>query len=422
MSNARTLSLAFALLPALAACADRTPAPAMADSDSPPVTIIRADGPGEWNSPPRLVEELRIGLLEGNDDYIFGYLSHIAVSSEGTIYVADGIGPRLRMYDETGSYVGQIGRSGEGPGEYRQINGLALTPSEEVAIFDTSLRRVTLFSAAGELLRTIDSTIGGNWTGKDFHVDPAGNFYVFGVRVNPNLEPEPGAEVSVDGPRGRREPIYVKLSPDGAVLDTVLPPRSTVSRQPSFLLLTPEGPFHPFTTELVYDFTPEGRFVSGYTGGSYAFDIGAPDRAVQRVERSYEPVRLGRAERAQWRALADHLSRNRRSASAGVEIPETKPAFRDLEVAEDGRIWVHRYAEATERPPRANRPADAPPTVLWRDVPTFDVFEADGRFLGSVITPPNTIFMVRRGDRLWGVERGTFDEGYIVRYRMELDG
>src|SRR5690606_38886248 len=169
--------------------------------------------------------------------------------------------------------------------------------------------------------------------------------------------------------------IYVQLSSDGAVLDTVLPPRPTVPRQPSFVLLTPEGAFHPFTTELVYDFTPEGRFVSGYTGSRYAFDIGALDGTVHRVERSHEPIRLGRAERAQWEALAEHFSRDRRSASAGVEIPEVKPAFRDLAVAEDGRIWVHRYAEATERPPRANRPRTAPPTVLWRDVPTFEVFE-----------------------------------------------
>ena len=415
-------SLVIALLPALATCADQTPDPSMAGTDSPRVTIVRTDGPGEWTSPPRFVEELRIGRLEGNDDYIFGWISAIAVSADGTIYVADGVGPRLRMYDETGGYLGQIGRSGEGPGEYRQINGVVLTPSGELAIFDTSLRRITLFSASGELLRTLDSTTGGNWMGKDFHIDSEGNFYVFGVRVNPELEPEPGAESPVDGPRGLREPIYVKLSPDGAVLDTIPQPRSTLPRQPSFTLLTPEGGFHPFTTELVYDFTPEGRFVSGYTGSTYTFDIGAPDGTVSRVERAYEPVGLRRVERAQWQALADHLSRDRRSASAGVEIPEIKPAFRDLDVAEDGRIWVHRYAEATERPPRANRPRDAPPTVLWRDVPTFDVFEAGGHFLGSVITPPNTIFMVRRGDRLWGVERGPLDEGYIVRYRMEFEG
>jgi hypothetical protein len=383
------------------------------------MTEIQSDGPGAWSGTPQLVQELRIGRLEGDDDYIFGSISQLAVGRDGTIYVADGIGPRLRRYDPEGRFLGQIGRVGEGPGEYRRITGLALTPAGELAIFDTSLRRITLFSPSGELLRTLDSAIGGNWTGNDFHIDPEGNFYVFGVRVNQALEPEPGDEVPVEGPRGRMEPIYLKLTPDGTVVDTLPRPRSTLPRQPGFLLLTPEGILQPFRTELVFDFTPEGRFVSGYTGERYAFDIAAPDGGVRRVERAYEPIRLGRQERAQWQALADHFSRDPRSASAGVQIPEVKPAYRNLEVDEDGRIWVHRYAEATERAPRANRPPDAPPTVLWRDVPTFDVFEADGRYLGSVVAPPNTVFMVRRGDRLWGVERGEFDEAYVVRYRME---
>src|SRR5690606_34494950 len=99
MSDVRTLSIAFALLPALAACADQSPEPSLGDPDAAPVTTIRADGPGEWRSPPHLVEELRIGRLEGNDDYIFGSISYLAVGADGTIYVADGIGPRLRMYD-----------------------------------------------------------------------------------------------------------------------------------------------------------------------------------------------------------------------------------------------------------------------------------------------------------------------------------
>lgn len=35
------------------------------------------------------LEELRIGKMEGEDEYVFGGVSHVAVGKEGEIYVAD---------------------------------------------------------------------------------------------------------------------------------------------------------------------------------------------------------------------------------------------------------------------------------------------------------------------------------------------
>jgi hypothetical protein len=65
---------------------------------------------------------------------------------------------------------------------------------------------------------------------------------------------------------------------------------------------------------------------------------------------------------------------------------------------------------------------DAPPPLTWRDVPTFDVFESSGRLLGTVIVPSNTRIMFSRGDLVWGVTRGEFDEPYVVRFRIERGG
>jgi hypothetical protein len=48
----------------------------------------------------------------------------------------------------------------------------------------------------------------------------------------------------------------------------------------------------------------------------------------------------------------------------------------------------------------------------------YDVFEADGSFLGSVRLPPRVSVSVFRGDQVWGVRRGEFDESYVVRLRL----
>lgn len=55
---------------------------------------------------------------------------------------------------------------------------------------------------------------------------------------------------------------------------------------------------------------------------------------------------------------------------------------------------------------------------------TFDVFEADGTFLGSVRAPdglsvfPEPVF---RGDTLWALTRDELDVQRVVRYRVEWE-
>ncbi|MEX2281150.1 MAG: hypothetical protein WEE89_01555 [Gemmatimonadota bacterium] len=65
------------------------------------------------------------------------------------------------------------------------------------------------------------------------------------------------------------------------------------------------------------------------------------------------------------------------------------------------------------------KPGSKNPPRLWREPRTFDVFDAGGRFLGTVVAPRHTQFEFRRGLQLWGVTRGEFDEQYVVRYRIE---
>jgi hypothetical protein len=92
-----------------------------------------------------------------------------------------------------------------------------------------------------------------------------------------------------------------------------------------------------------------------------------------------------------------------------------------VSVDADGRIWIDRYVAAVKRNDiKANRP-DQPPALTWREPRTFDVFDPAGRFLGTVAAPRNTRFLYARGNQLWGVTRGEFDENYVVRYRLEAN-
>jgi hypothetical protein len=367
-------------------------------------TAARGGEPSVWRNP-RMVEELRIGVLEGDDNYIFGSVGNVAVANDGTMYVLDSPGPRLRMYDAKGKFVRQVGRAGAGPGEHRGIVGMAFTKQGELAVWDVELDRVTIYSGKGDFVRSFTHQ-GNYFGGDDFRVDTAGNFWIYNARTIP-------------GPREASAGYYARVSPAGAILDTLWIPRPTLPEQKGgFVVMTPEGYMQPFPTEFSLGLSPLGYLVTGVTD-KYVLEIvrrGQPPAAL--IRRDVEPVRLKPEEKAEWEARAQFYDR-RGGASAGTEIKSVKPPWRELAIGDDGRIWVDRYTEAKKRPITAPRPATAPPALTWRDVRTFDVFEPDGRFLGTVVPPENSRLLVRRGNHAWGIRRGELDEQYLVRFRIE---
>ena len=52
--------------------------------------VVRDDSKGRWGGSMQLVEEMSIGVLEGDDMEMFGRISNLAVDADGGIYVFDG--------------------------------------------------------------------------------------------------------------------------------------------------------------------------------------------------------------------------------------------------------------------------------------------------------------------------------------------
>lgn len=97
---------------------------------------------------------LRVGIVDGPLEYIFGNVTGGVRLEDGSIVVADEQSANLRRYDANGRHLWTSGRSGEGPGEYK---GLYLTrncPGAPLTTFDWSLDRITELDLDGNLLDT----------------------------------------------------------------------------------------------------------------------------------------------------------------------------------------------------------------------------------------------------------------------------
>jgi len=342
-----------------------------------------------------VVEELSIGVESGPDEYMFGSIRGIAVGAEGVIYVADGRPTIVRTYDSDGVFLRDIGRQGQGPGEFVSAPGLGVLPSGMLVTRDPRGSRVSFFSSGGEYLDSFPVVPGV----RTLIIDREGNIYVQLFEGDVEL---------------------VKYSIEGEELGRVTFPPQDMAGASTFVLGSGEGGIFPFPTETRSAWSPLAYLVTG-RNDVYDIELRKPEGTVH-LTREVAPVPVGGEEHAEWEAFRQTLVERARARSRDTEyepIPEVKPFFRQLYVGEDGRIWVFRYVAAEKRDdiePLPDRPER--PLLTWREPWTYDVFDPDGTFLGSVVVPDGLQPFVFRGEQIWGSL--TDDDGVerVVRLRV----
>lgn len=421
----RTLPRTALFLLILAACGgDGSPGELRVERDSVGDTVVvRTLAGSEWGAPGRLEPEVTIGEFDGEDHYMFGQVSAIAVGPDGAMYAMDTQVPALRKYDAQGNYVATFGREGSGPGEYKGPDGgLVVLSDGRVVLRDPANARLQVYAPTGEALGTVP--IRGNFnTSNPMVADTAG-------RIHTQILLDPEANVS------EWKAGLVAYDLDlGQAVDTIPAPEWEFEAPRLMAQHTGERGTStsingvPFSPQSDWAFSPFGHMVGGIAT-RYAIDQYHRDGRVTRIERVVEPVpvqgdeRANREEQATWslRRTQPDWSWN------GPPIPDHKPPFRDIQVGRDGRIWVllhaagERIPEEELDPPSQARP-DARPVDRWREPVVFDVFEPDGTYLGLVHGPrgfstyPTPVF---DGDRVWAIVRDDLDVQYLTRFRVVL--
>jgi len=371
-------------------------------ADGQDTIVVRANQPPMWGDAPVLAEELRIGTLDGPIETSFGRVTHVRPLA-GDLLVADAFSTAIRRFGSRGEYLGDVGRSGAGPGEFFEVAGLEPHP-EGIAVWDPRNGRISLFREDGEFHRSV-AHFTGFFTSDPFAVDTLGNFYTKGM--SPDSPRQPGFPV---------QEVWVKLDPRGELIDSIPIPLS--SDKPGLVLYTPLGRLYPFLVRTLSAMSPHGYQVTG-SNEEYVLYRPLSDGRTLRIEREHEPVPIHPEERAEWQALID-FSHDARDSDYRVQIPsDTKPALRGLLVDLDGRIWVSRYVTA-EYEPEARPPSSGRPTINWWETATWDVIDPRGAFLGTIKTPNGRV-LAAKGDRVWVVEVGELDEQYVVQYRIESE-
>ncbi len=100
-------------------------------------TVVNESG-SVWGGPARLVEVASIGVEAGADEYMFGNVTSVWATNDRT-FVLDSQIPAVRVYDLAGSHLFDVGREGEGPGEFGTMPlGVVVNGVGEIIVAEAS--------------------------------------------------------------------------------------------------------------------------------------------------------------------------------------------------------------------------------------------------------------------------------------------
>lgn len=364
-------------------------------------TVIRTSGVGTWGPLEDATEVFRVPA--NSPQTTLGRVYAIAATPDGGVILRDDKGPRgavIRQFDSTGKFVRDIGRQGEGPGEYgaSSILGFAFLDDGTIVVRDGG-RVVLQYAADGTFLRSFPLGHSGtsSW---EVYAGPGGSILVRG-----------------GVPRGLRMeeslnffPPVVRYQPDGTLLDSLAP-------RGSWLTKTPAAPTDPRGAWLPL---PDGRFLHVRTdkfGFAISSATGAPTFMAE-VDAPAVPV-LDDEHRELVAVSEWQRQHGFGGGSSGAGVPRVKPPTKLWVIVDHtGRIWIQRSAVATKVAPRvAAMSGQRTISTTWAEPLVFAAFEPDGTYLGEVRFPVDARIAIN-GDIAWAVIEDNDGAPVLVKYRV----
>ncbi len=403
---------------------------------------------------PDFDEVYRIGAIEGESWEMLGQVSHLAFDAQGNLYVFDRAGGmfselRVLVFDASGAFVREFGRSGQGPGEFHMPMNYAVWRDGTTVVSDMGHAAYQIFDPSGEFVRMVRSPA-------EAPMDGGGAFMGASIRTSAPIQPDPrggavyaawwGMSRSIGG-AGSDQPTNrpitrLNLGAEAVQIDTVvrawLPPREAVNLFEGSSNVSLEagsadlnqmlgGIARPSTFEpgLLMGVLPDGGIV--YSDSSaYALKIASttggvariitrpfrPESVTPRIEERYKELRGERAQNAisipsgssGARPPAVPLSQLPSFTLADPPFYHEIPVLRSLSTTWEGRIWLMRQGDE-----------------LIGDGP-IDVMTAAGEYVGTYPSGATAMPDAFGPNGLAAfIEIGEFDVSRVVVRRLPVE-
>ena len=297
----------------------------------------------------------RLGGDTDDEDEFFGVISTIMTDDAGQVYLLDTQLSTVKIFSPNGEFVREIGREGEGPGEFRTPTAMFFTKEGHVAVMQVAPGKIVLLTKEGEPVgehplpkaegpQGFIILVGGQFRGDNLVLAAATNSF---------------AEGRFDQSR-----YLISLSPEGEELAKYHSETRTIEMS------------NPVLDDKVWD-TFDRRWTLGTDGrvyactsyDDYAIQVWNADGTLDRViEREYTHRKRTEEEIRIVNELMGLFTGQ--IPGATVKVTDMTKDIETIYVREDGSVWVM----------NSNGMRDNPEGTIGM----FDVFDDKGRFVRQV--------------------------------------
>lgn len=130
----------------------------------------------------------------------------VADPASERVYVADMTGARVAVFDASGAFVAELGRAGDGPGEFRGVSALTLASGGTLVALDARRGVLSRWSTGGAFEG--EARLPAGYWGPGFAVGEAGGADWFATVGSVTADLSMGQTLAVHTPRGS-EPIHI---------------------------------------------------------------------------------------------------------------------------------------------------------------------------------------------------------------------
>jgi hypothetical protein len=332
--------------------ADQSPGSGLSIRDSSGVSLVdlAERAPDVWT----LAEEplWELGAEEG-PQALFRVSSAFQVE-DGRVFVANSGTAEVRVFGPGEEFLYSFGGRGDGPGEFSGLDWMTRLGPDSLAVLDVRQGRVSGFSFAGEVLWTQDLTLGaGHPLAGDFY---AASGVLLGVWNQGNLfeKLERGSIEAGRTARSDADVYNVSRGTSPSRLATVSGLEEAISRVGDDVALS----VAPFARTTVFVAARDRIFVGDQAlpevvvlapGGRLIARIRLPE-----ADLSIGPTDVDDFKRAVISSVGGDAETQTRTAEwvDGLPLPPTKPAFGELRLDQEERLWIseaHHWGEAPGR-------------------------------------------------------------------------
>jgi hypothetical protein len=325
-----------------------------------------------------IVQDLKIGVPEGDQEYLFTEITDLAVDDDGNIYAIDLKGDNVRVFDRNGHFLRTVGRPGQGPGEFSGAGNLHVSSNGEIMVTSEGSRSIKYFAPTGQYQRQY---LLKAFSPIKVDYDSAGMYYIMDFSMEP-----PGFKLSRLDSR----------TEESSVLATWAMPRPDPKRVSIF------DPIMSFAV------MPDDRLLYGCPTEGYEILIfDARGHLQKRILKDWDPIPITDEERE---AIVNEQKKRNPSNPIQLDFPRSHPPYRVVKCDDSGRLFVLSFSSIADDPSKERK------TV-------FDVFDQEGRYIAMIRHPFKALIekpILWKGGKFYTVEQDEAGFPSIVRYSVSF--